>query len=160
VHTDPRGCREVRRCAGLAECLTSPMWYGRGQGLEATHDGNPQAAAGHRAAVCKQHSASAASSRLFGAAAIPACRAAGALGEQRVVSVTDNFLGTQAWYNGARASKPQTFAAEAPRDPTAAAGACDFCRWRELTARDAWGRPAPAPARRSRSLLGRAARLR
>jgi hypothetical protein len=80
-----------------------------------------------------------------------------------VVSVTDNFLGMQAWYNEARASKPQTFAGDAPRDPTAAAGACDFCRWREMTARDAWGRPAPAAALRtgsSRSLPGRAAQAR
>ena len=57
-----------------------------------------------------------------------------------MVAISDTYLGTQAWYNEARASKPQTFAAAAVADPTAAGGACDFCRYQELTAEDIWGR--------------------
>ncbi|KAK9837468.1 hypothetical protein WJX81_004534 [Elliptochloris bilobata] len=64
----------------------------------------------------------------------------GKLDSQRVVSIGDAYLGTQAWYNEARSSKPQTFAAAPAQDPTASSGSCDFCRWRELTAEDAWGR--------------------
>ena len=64
----------------------------------------------------------------------------GKLDEQRVVSVRDRYLGTQAWYNEVRSSKPLTFAADAVSDPTSSSGACDFCQWREMTAEDTWGR--------------------
>ena len=57
-----------------------------------------------------------------------------------MVAISDTYLGTQAWYNEARASKPQTFGAAPVADPTAAGGACDFCRYEELTAEDNWGR--------------------
>lgn len=56
----------------------------------------------------------------------------------------------QTWFNEARTRKPQTFkpdpaaaAASVQRgfaDPTDGGSRCDFCRWPELTAQDAWGR--------------------
>ena len=57
-----------------------------------------------------------------------------------MVSVRDRYLGTQAWYNEVRSSKPQTFAADVVIDPTSSSGACDFCLWKEMTAEDTWGR--------------------
>lgn len=59
-------------------------------------------------------------------------------------------LQAQAWFNAARASKPQTFAASdahstldavAAMDSTGGpAGSCDFCKWASNTADDTFGR--------------------
>ncbi|KAK9814543.1 hypothetical protein WJX72_007646 [[Myrmecia] bisecta] len=60
---------------------------------------------------------------------------------QHVVSVTDRLMLTQTWFNKVRTQKPQTFSQTATIfDPTDQGRTCDFCRWRELTAEDTFGR--------------------
>ncbi|EFJ45930.1 hypothetical protein VOLCADRAFT_93650 [Volvox carteri f. nagariensis] len=61
---------------------------------------------------------------------------------QLVVSITNKATLEQAWYNEVRTRKPQTFKSDAAAlvDPTDGGRTCDFCKWRTLTAEDAWGR--------------------
>lgn len=60
---------------------------------------------------------------------------------QTVVSVTNKVTQQQAWFNEDRTRKPQLFQqSDALVDPTAAKQHCDFCKWQDYTASDAFGR--------------------
>lgn len=60
---------------------------------------------------------------------------------QTIVSVTNKITQQQAWFNEDRTRKPQLFQqSDALVDPTAAKQHCDFCKWQDYTACDAFGR--------------------
>jgi len=61
---------------------------------------------------------------------------------QSVVCMSNRFTLEQSWFNEARSKKPQTFKADHHHfiDNTENGLKCDFCKWKEFTAEDTWGR--------------------
>ena len=62
---------------------------------------------------------------------------------QQIIAVTNRVTRQMTFFNKRRTVKPITFEAVRPLDPTLEKG-CDFCRWQQLTAADAFQGPSGA----------------